>query len=317
MFYVFHGDDTHSQQETLADLIAKMGDPAMIELNTTRFPESVRIDQLRQACSSLPFLSGRRLVIVEGALSGNMSQAFIEQLLEYLPQLPDTTRLIFLESQSLPGSHPLLKFAEAEENGYAKAFVRPEGRALDQWVRERVADGGGQITPRAVHVLVSNIGNDLALLANEIDKLLLYKGGDEAIDHEDVRHLCPYVAEASIFDLVDALGARDGRVAAMLLQTKLNEGADPFYLFAMIVRQFRLLIQVKELAGDGLRQAAIAQKLGMHRFVAGKVMQQSQHFTLAQLEQVYGHLLETDVGVKTGRADMTTSLNLLVAALAG
>lgn len=317
MFYVFHGDDTHSQRETLADLIAKMGDPSLIELNTTRFGDSVRMPELRQACSSLPFLSGRRLVIVEGALSGNVSQGFIEKLLNYLPELPDTTRLIFLESQSLPASHPLLKFAKAEEKGYVKAFKRPEGRALDQWVRERVADGGGQITPRAVHVLVSNIGNDLALLANEIDKLLLYKGGEEAIGDEDVRRLCPYVAETSIFDLVDALGTRNGSRAAMLLQTKLNEGADPFYLFAMIVRQFRLLIQVKELADDGLSQAAIARSLGLHGFVAGKVLQQSQHFTLPQLEQVYAHLLQTDVGVKTGRADMTTSLDLLVAALAG
>lgn len=317
MFYVFHGDDTHSQKETLADLIARMGDPAMMELNTTHFRDPVRFSELRQACSSVPFLAGRRLVIVEDALSGNAGRALTEQLLPYLPELPDTTRLFFLESQRLPDSHPLLKFAVTEENGYVKAFIRPKGRALDQWVRDGVEDGGGQITPRAVHVLVSNIGNDLALLANEIDKLLLYRGQEEAITDEDVRQLCPYVAEASIFDLVDALGARNGRVAATLLQTKLNEGADPFYLFAMIVRQFRLLIQVKELAGDGLLPAAIARELNMHQFVAGKVLQQSQHFTLPQLEQVYAHLLETDVDVKTGRADMTTSLNLLVAALAG
>ncbi len=197
-----------------------------------------------------------------------------------------------------------------------RAFKRPEGRALEKWVRQQVQEGGSEIEPRAVHLLVTNIGNDLSILANEIEKLVLYRAQDGPITGDDVSVLCPYVAEASIFDLVDALGARDGRTAATLLQTKLNEGADPFYLFAMIVRQFRLLIQVKELAEDGLRPPAIATKLKMHSFVAGKVHQQSQHYSLPQLEQVYSHLLQTDVDVKMGRADMVTALNLLVAGLA-
>ena len=53
----------------------------------------------------------------------------------------------------------------------------------------------------------------------------------------------------------------------------------------------------------------------MHSFVAGKLYQQSQRFSLSQLEQIYHHLLDIDVAVKTGRHDMVTALNLLVAGL--
>ncbi|MDT8304857.1 MAG: hypothetical protein RRC07_02880, partial [Anaerolineae bacterium] len=67
---------------------------------------------------------------------------------------------------------------------------------------------------------------------------------------------------------------------------------------------------------EGLRPPAIAQRLRLHSFVAGKLFQQSQRFTMAQLEQIYAHLLDVDVGVKTGRTDMTTALNLLAATLA-
>ncbi|MFW6096625.1 MAG: DNA polymerase III subunit delta [Chloroflexota bacterium] len=316
MFYIFHGDDAHSQKETLDDLLARLGDPSMLELNTARFRGVPLFGELRQACDSVPFLAERRVVIVEESLAQNNSGPFVDELVDYLPNLPDFTRLIFLESQALRRNHRLLTFAEKQDNGYVRAFKRPEGRALEKWVRQRVEEGGGEIEPRAVHLLVTNIGNDLSILDNEIEKLVLYRAQNGPITGEDVSLLCPYVAEASIFDLVDALGARDGRTAATLLQTKLNEGADPFYLFAMIVRQFRLLIQVKELAEDGLRPPAIASKLKMHNFVAGKVHQQSQHYSLPQLEQVYSHLLQTDVDVKTGRADMLTALNLLVAGLA-
>ena len=316
MFYIFHGDDTHSQKETLDELLTRLGDRAMLELNTTRFSGTVNLGRLRQACDSIPFLAKRRIVIVENGLAQNDSRAFVDQLIDYLPHLPEFTRLIFLESQPLRSNHRLLTFAEKQESGFVRAFVRPEGRALERWVQQKVEKQGGEIEPRAVQLLVSSSGNDLALLTLEIEKLVLYTMGRGPITPEDVAALCPHVAEASIFDLVDALGTRDGKTAATLLQTKLNEGADPFYLFAMIVRQFRLLIQVKELAGNGQRPPAIAGNLKMHSFVAGKIYQQSQHFTLPQLEQVYDHLLQTDVGVKTGKADMVTSLNLLVAGLA-
>ncbi len=316
MFYIFHGNDAHSQEETLQELLGRMGDPAMLELNTTCFKGPVTLAQLRQACDAIPFLAERRVVIVEDALAQNSPANFIDQLRDYLPQLPDATRLFFLESQPLRSNHRLLTFAEKQENGFVRLFKRPEGRDLERWVQQRVQERGGDIEPHAIHLLVSSAGNDLALLANEIEKLVLYRLDQGPITAGDVTLLCPYVAEASIFDLVDALGARDGHAAAGLLQTKLAEGADPFYLFAMIVRQFRLLLQAKELAGEGLRPPAIASRLKIHAFVAGKVAQQCQQFSLDQLEHIYDHLLQTDVGVKTGQSDMVTALSLLIAGLA-
>ncbi|MCI0393716.1 MAG: DNA polymerase III subunit delta [Chloroflexi bacterium] len=314
MFYVFHGDDEHSQKETLAELQRKLGDPAMLELNTARFEgQGVSFSELRHACDSIPFLADKRLVIVANLLS--QTPPFLDELLAYLPDLPETTRLVFLESKTLPAAHPILKLAEKSGQGYAKAFARPEGSELERWIRQRVKTAGGHIAPQAVQLLALNAGNDLRLLDNEIEKLVLYKGG-ETIEAQDVTLLCPYVAEASVFDLVDALGSRNGRTAAQLLHKKTLEGADPFFLFSMFVRQFRLLIQVKELAEEGRRPAEIAKALAIRDFVAGKLHQQSQHFTLLQLEQIYAHLLEIDVAVKTGRTDMPTALDLLVAGLA-
>ena len=220
-----------------------------------------------------------------------------------------------MESSPLPANHRLVKLAEQMESGHVKRFDLPEGGALDRWVRQRVAAKNGRISPHAAHVVAANVGGDLGILENEIEKLVLYKGAEATIEVQDVGLLSPYAAEASIFDLVDALGNRHSKQAAVLLQQKLNEGTDPAYLFAMIARQFRLLIQVKELADTGLRPPAISERLKMHSFVAGKLFQQAQQFSLAQLEQIYRHLLDVDVGVKIGRHDLNTVLHLLVAGL--
>jgi DNA polymerase III subunit delta len=315
VFYIFHGDDPHSQQETLAELKARLGDPAMLELNTTQFQGAgLDLSQLRHACDSMPFLAARRLVIVHDFFGTSPGKEVLDELLAYLPRLPETTRLVFRESRPLTAKHPAVRLAQSEKSGYVKSFSRPEGHNLERWIRERVEAGHGRITPRATHSLAVNVGSELHALANEIEKLLLYKAG-ETIEEEDVNVLSPYAAEASIFELVDALGNRNGRVAALLLQKEINEGADPFYLFSMFVRQFRLLIQVKELSEEGVRPPEIAKKLKIHTFVAGKVAQQSHTFSLAQLEQIYSHLLEIDVGVKSGRTDMATAIDLFVSGI--
>lgn len=321
MFYIFHGDDTHTQKQTLAELTAKLGDPQLLDLNTTRLSgRNLAVGQLIDACNAMPFLAPKRLVIVEDLFANKPDKKFMGELATYLPTMPDTARLIFLESQALSAKHAAVKLAEQSENGFAKQFDRPEGSRLDRWIIQRAAALGGEITPRAANMLGINVGNDLALLDQEIQKLVMYKGVHTAeiapIDIDDVSLLSPYMAEANIFDLVDALGNRNGKQAAQLLQKKLDEGAEPFLIFSMIVRQFRLLVQVKELADQGLRAPAVAKELNLHSFVAGKIFQQSQHFSMVQLEQIYAHLLETDVGVKTGKTDMVTALNLLVFGLA-
>ena len=314
MFYIFHGDDSHAQQQTVAQLIGKMGDPEMLDLNTTRLEGNVTFSRLQQAASAMPFLAKVRLIIVRGLLSGKLEKAYQKQLLAYLPTLPETTRLLFLESEPLKANDPLIKLAESEKTGFVKKFEKPQGPALERWIRQQVAEGNGRITPQAAQLLAANIGSQMEILSREIEKLLLYCSGEE-IQSEQVKRLSPYAAEASIFDLVDALGNRNSKKASQLLQEKFVEGADPFYLFSMFIRQIRLLIQVKELADEGKRPQTIGQELKMHGFVVGKLYQQCQGFSLPQLEHIYFHLLEIDVGVKTGRNDMITALNLLVAAL--
>jgi DNA polymerase-3 subunit delta len=315
LFYVFHGDDSHSQRETLAEIESRLGDATMVDLNTNHLRgRDLAISELLHACNSVPFLAEKRLVIIEDLLLSE--PPFLEGLQEYLPNLPDTTRLVLLESKEISKSHPIVLLATNEETGYVKSFIRPVGLTLERWIRRKVSDGDGSISSRAVHLLAINVGNDLDLLDQEIEKLLLYKNG-ESIEPEDVTLLCPYVAEASIFDLVDAMGNRNGKIAAQILRKKLDEGTDPSFLFAMVVRQFRLLIQTKELAQLGCQQSEIANRLNIHGFVAGKVMQQSHNFDSAQLEEIYAHLLEIDVGAKTGRTELITELSLLVAGVAG
>ena len=326
-FYVFHGADEFTRAETLADFKRRLGPPDTVDLNTTLLDGSrLTLAKLRHACDAVPFLAEKRLVIVTGWLTRLTAQKgralstaqkeTLAALADYLPRLPETTRLVFVEVRPLPAQHPILQLAQREEEGYAKRFDPPDARALPRWIEQRVRRHGGRIEPRATRQLAAVIGGGLRLLDQEIAKLATYTAAERAITTADVDAVVPYAQAAIVFDLVDALGRRDGRTAAQTLHRLLDAGEHPLGLLGMIVRQFRLLAQVQELKAEGATPRDVAQALRLHPFPARKLYNQATHFTAAQLETVYRHLLDTDVAIKSGEIEAEVALDLLVAGLA-
>jgi len=110
------------------------------------------------------------------------------------------------------------------------------------------------------------------------------------------------------------MGERRGRDAVRLLMRLLERpGQHPLPIFAMICRQFRLLLQTRELIDDGAVAASIAPLLGLRPFVAAKMLEQCRNFSMAELEDTYRRLLDIDVAIKSSQIDAELALVTFVA----
>ena len=85
----------------------------------------------------------------------------------------------------------------------------------------------------------------------------------------------------------------------------------------MVIRQFRLLIQARELLDENASLQEIQKSLGLHEFVAQKVTAQAKRFSLPVLEAIYHKLLEIDEGAKTGQVTLEVALDTLIVELTG
>jgi DNA polymerase-3 subunit delta len=147
--------------------------------------------------------------------------------------------------------------------------------------------------------------------------LLTYAGPERTVTEQDVQLLVSYAQEANIFHMVDALGKRDTRRAMELTEELLEGGRHPLYLLSMITRQFRILIQVKELLAKGTSAEDIRALLGLHPFVQDKITRQAGNFSIEQLEAIFGQLHEVDAAVKSGQIEDELALSLFVAEVGG
>lgn len=315
MLHLLHGENGLQRQEALAQIIAESGlMEDFRDMNTEILEGVTPPSDLRQACSVMPFLGEARIVIARNLLSASRTDA-IQDILALLPEIAPTTHLIFDEDKSLPKSHPILKRSQTIEFTI-QHFAVPDTRSLPGWVVQRTHFRGGEIERRAAAVLAQNIGGNLRLLDQEIQKLLLYIGERDEITVEDVQVMVPYIQSADvIFQLVDAVGQRDGRHAVTYLHRLLEVGEHPLGIFGMIVRQFRLLIQIRWLIDQHYPQPQIVSRLKLHPYVAKKVAAQADRFTPSQLRQAYRLLMAADLSIKRGEVPAELALDMLVARL--
>jgi len=321
LLYILFGPDNFSLQQKLKNLKNEWDEPEALAINTTLFEaQHLTLNQVIETCSTTPFLGQKRLVIVEGLLTRFESKGTKKQsgwdewktLTSYVDNMPPTSVLVLTDGK-VGGANQLLKSLTRKATVYS--FPPLKGPKMQQWIRSRVADQGGSLSPQAAKILTEFGGQDTWALANEIDKLILYVNG-QRIEERDVREVSCLTQEANIFALVDAVLERRGRVAVHLLHQLLVEGAAVPYLLFMITRQIRMVLQAKELVTQGTPTSEILSHLGLSpNFPADRLLKQAAGYSHTGLVQVYSKLVETDVAIKTGKQKDELALDILLAEL--
>jgi DNA polymerase III subunit delta len=327
--YLLYGDNAQTFEEHVNDFYQNLDDANTAEMNFTKLEgPSTNLNAIKEAALAMPFLAARRIVVVRDALKPFRSKKAQSDFLTLLDILPPSTALVLIVPdtyrfrqgqrhwETLSSRHWLMKWVKgAGERVYLIECVLPTKREMPGWVQQKVRALGGQFTPQAAAVLADYVGNNTQRAMQEIEKLLTYTANERPVDDDDVRRLTAQDQEGDIFELVDAIGHRDGKKALEMLHILLEDN-DLIPIFGMIVRQFRLILQAREIIEEGGTSKTVAQTLHQHPFVAQKITQQCQKFDLPTLESLYQRLLEIDIGMKTGQMPGELALDLLITRLA-
>ena len=318
--YFLFGNDEFAIARKLKEFESDFSDPTSADMNTARLDaRSMDENDLNNAVNAMPFLAKRRLVLLANPSSKYNNPSVRKKFLEFLEKSPETTRVVMYESVEPRDveKHWLGKWAEKNNKLIqTKAFMLPRLKEMTGWIINETKNQGGQIEPRAAEMLKDMVGVDTRQAGMEISKLLAYVNWARQVNVEDVEAVCIVTSQQSVFDFVDALANGNGKSAQHLLH-RLLETEDEFSLWGMVVRQFRLLIQAREILDGRGNQNDVARALGVHPFVAEKTTQQAARFSIESLENIYHRLLKIDEGVKTSQLTLELALDMLVAELAG
>jgi DNA polymerase-3 subunit delta len=321
VLYLLYGDDAFAMEEFLHRLHGRLGDAATASMNYQRFDaRRFDLDLLMQACAQVPFLADRRLLVLDHAESLPQDEEFQADFERLLSSLHESTALVCLEQLPRPRRARsdwkrtnLRAWTEANpERSFVRLLARPRGADFTRWIERRAEALGGSFETDAGQLLGEWVAEDPYLADQEIHKLLDYVNRQRAVTAADVEELTPFRGQGNIFDFVDALGQRHAQAAQVHLARVLQD-ADIRYAFAMIVRQFRLLILAREALDQG---SDPAHALSLPSFVVQRIISQARTFSAADLDRIYHELMRIDLESKTSQLDLDVALDSLIGALA-
>ncbi len=265
------------------------------------------VREIISLADTMPFFADRRLILVDG--SGFFKSAQ-EELAAYLPQMPDTTCLVFAESE-VDKRNRLYK--RVKELGYAAELNKQDTAQLMRWAAGILGRDGRKISRPVMEYFLERTGDDMENIRMELEKLVCYTMGRDVITKEDVDAVGTVHVTSRVFDMVAAIVAGNTKKAMDLYEDLLTLKEPPMRILFLIARQFNQLLQIKELTAAGKDKGAMASALKVPPFAVGKLTAQARAFTRDQILSWVTLCVETEEAVKTGRLSDRLAVELLIA----
>lgn len=257
---------------------------------------------------SAPFFGERRLVLINKPyfLTGNSAKFKVnhdlDALQEYLQHPEPTTVLVFLAPyEKLDGRKGVVKaLKKAAVSVSAAPLSEQDAR---RQVEQQFLNDGYRLDTGAMDELIRRTNADYGLMESNVKKLELLAYQTKQITIDDVSGLVPQSLDENVFDLITAVLKRNQVQALNLYRQLLMTNHEPLQLNALLVSQFRLLIQIKVLSGRGLSQGTLASRLKVHPYRIKLGIRTARRFQMNDLTRAYLGLIRCEKALKTTSRD--------------
>jgi DNA polymerase-3 subunit delta len=311
--YALTGDEEFLKRHVLSGLRELILGPDGAELGLATFPgDKATWAAVHDELETLPFLSPRRLVVVEAA------DPFVTReraRLEKYVAAPSSAGVLVLDVQSWPSNTRLAKMLPGPATLECKA---PPVQQLPEWCRSWcVARHGKELAPAAARLLVDLVGAQMGQLDQELAKLALYAGTAPRVEAADVDTLVGNSRAEKTFKIFELIGNGQSGEALTLLDRLFEQGEDPFKLLGAFSHHLRGLARAARLSGRGTPAAAALAQAGIPPFAARAAEAQMRHLGRRRLDRLFDWLLQIDLGFKgSSQLPPRTLLERLVVRLA-
>ena len=305
--YLLHGEEDYlrnSYKKRLSDAVAPKDDT----MNRAVFTgKDVSTDSIMELSETLPFLSDRRLILVEDSML--FKNAADDRFTEYVGNIPESTVIVFSESE-VDSRKKLYK--AVKKYGRIISCDSPSPDELVTWSGGMFSRSGKKVRRKTVEYLMERVGTDMNLLRNEVEKLISYSGDREEVTEEDVRKICPPNINSSIFAMIDDIAeGRQKKALERYYELILLKEA-PMRILFLLSREFNLLLMAKELDKKNVTMGERAGIMKVPPFAVRKYNGAASNFTRQRILSAIDDCVNTENDIKKGRISDRLGVELLI-----
>lgn len=287
--YIVYGDDAWLRQSAVS-MFRALVEQEYASFNFSLIPASDGAGEAVFTLNTFPVFDERRVVVVRD-VSEKLPAADIAAYENYLGS-PAAESVLVFECES--GGEKSLPFKSAERvdcNRLAEAEISLIVKGMLD------AEPRRTMRPDALHELVTRTLADMSRISCEVAKLKAYC--DSEITREDVAVMTSAEPDLRIFQLSDAMGAKDHDRALRVLTALLDDGLRPMTVINMLYGYYRRMLHV-ELHKDEPPEK-VAALLGVKPGALYHVKKASSSYSQVKLKKCVDYLHSLQCAVLTGR----------------
>ncbi|MGX6969765.1 DNA polymerase III subunit delta [Vagococcus bubulae] len=316
--YVLLGKERYLTNQFKQQLIASGMEEEEQSFNLMTFDmKQDLLDNVMIEAQTIPFFGERKIIFIQEPyfLTGEKKKTDVEHnlntLLDYLDEPSQSTILVFLAPyDKLDERKKIVKKLKKEATLIDVSNMT--NRLAQQYVSDTIKNEGYEISKEAFEEFIYLTNANLSQMMNELDKLFLVATESKKITKEMVKQLIPRSLEHSIFDLLKYILANQKEQSLALYNELLLQGEDPIKINAILISQFRLLLQVKIMAERHYQQSNMIDVLKIHPYRIKLSLQEAKKFDLKTLGAIFDYLVENDYKMKSGYMDANLLFELFL-----
>ena len=290
-FYLLSGKETYFIDSISSILINKIVQESSKEFDFTKFyGQDTSASEIVESARRFPMLSKYNLIVVKEAQNMRISE--YDYLAKYV-SLPSKHSIIVFCYKNKEFDKRKKLYKNVKIYGEFGNFRNINDNQLLNWIRDRAYNIKIEISPIAIELLVSNIGNNLSRLDSELKKLKIIVSEGETINQEHIEKYVGISKDFNTFELQTAIGlgyfSKAFQIAKFLSS---NSRENPIILIlGGLHTYFYKLILLKTLGND-------SSKVGINPYFLGEYKKASERFSVKQISQALEYIMKADLKSK-------------------
>jgi DNA polymerase-3 subunit delta len=220
-----------------------------------------------------PMMGQRKLVVLKEAQEFKQ----LDQLEAYCEAPLDTTVFVICYKYKTYDSRKKI-IKSTTKNGLIFKSEKIKEYLMSDWVQSQVKSAGYTISSKACMLLIESVGNDLSRIVNEIEKLSIILEKGTSINDVHIEENIGISKDYNVFELTNAIAQRDLLKALKILNYFEHnpKATDMVVVVANLFKFFTQLMRIHFLPNKS--KEAVANRLKVHPFVAGELINASRNF---------------------------------------
>ncbi|MDO5015879.1 MAG: DNA polymerase III subunit delta [Eubacteriales bacterium] len=311
--YLISGEETYLIDHGLKLLSQQLINPATATLDQVTLRENIDYNRLLDEIETVPFMSERRLILVYNSDLFNNQKGATADKQAFLSALAGCEQanfcLCLIESKLDRRQKKSFQLWQAA-GGFEVQVDKETSNSLMAWLNQYFSGKGLKLQQNAAQSLILRCDSYMGQILAEADKLANFcaYAGQDHIDMELLDLCCREDLQGNIFQLTDAVSAKNIGLALTILDKLLKQNEPCILILFMLSRHFRQLLAAK----DAHNASDLASGLRVPPFVAKRLLNQARNFSYRDLIDLCRSSYQADKAIKTGAIEERLALELLV-----